>query len=80
MQFEDCPFQLIDLPPVTDDFFDLGIVGLIRGADLVYLVIDLASDDLIEDTQAVLRRFSDGKTRLGNETRLERDAPCDRLR
>lgn len=73
MHFEDCPFQLIDLPPVTDDFFDMATVGLIRGADLVYLVIDLASDNLIEDTEAVLRRFADGKTRLGRETKLDEE-------
>ncbi|MEM7476483.1 MAG: GTPase [Planctomycetota bacterium] len=73
MPFEDCPFQLIDLPPVTDDYFDVSVVGLIRGADLVFLVIDLASDELIEDTQAVLRRFTDGKTRLGKETMLDEE-------
>ena len=73
MHFEDCPFQLIDLPPVTDDYFDMATVGLIRGADLVYLVIDLASDNLIEDTEAVLRRFTDGKTRLGEETKLDEE-------
>ena len=73
MLFEDCPFQLIDLPPVTADFMETSVVGLVRGADLVFLVIDLASDNLIEDTQAVLDRFSEGKTRLGTETRLDEE-------
>jgi ribosome-interacting GTPase 1 len=71
MLFEDCPFQLIDLPPVSADFMELSTVGLVRGADLVFLVIDLASDSLIEDTQAVLDRFQSGKTRLGRETGLD---------
>lgn len=71
MLFEDCPFQLIDLPPVTEDFMDPATIGLVRGADMVFLVVDLASDNLIEDTQAVLARFSDGKTRLGRETMLD---------
>ncbi len=73
MLFEDCPFQLIDLPPVSADFMELSTVGLIRGADLVLLVIDLASDSLIEDTQAVLDRLSSGKTRLGRESELDED-------
>lgn len=71
MHFEDCPFQLIDLPPVTADYMDAATLGLVRGADLVFLVVDLASDELIEDTQAVLDRFGSGKTRLGRETLLD---------
>ena len=63
MLFEDCPFQLIDLPPVTPDFMDPSTIGLVwRGADVVFLVIDLASDDVIEDTQAVLARFQESET------------------
>ena len=71
MLVEDCPFQLIDLPPVTDDYMDISTLGLIRGADLVFLVVDLASDDLIENTQALLARFEAGKTRLGRTTALD---------
>ncbi len=71
MLYEDCPFQLIDLPPITADFFAPTILGLVRGADLVFLVIDLSSDDLVEETSAVLAQFSGGKTRLGPETRLD---------
>ncbi len=73
MLFEDCPFQLIDLPPVTADFMDPATIGLVRGADLVFLVIDLASDNVIEDTQAVLARFNGSKTRLGPESMLDED-------
>lgn len=71
MLFEDCVFQLIDLPPVTPDFMEASTIGLIRGADLVFLVVDLASDNLIEDTQAVLDRFAASKTRFGRETALD---------
>ncbi len=73
MSFEDCPFQLIDLPPVTSDFCDAATIGLVRGADLVWLVVDLSSDSLIEDTQAVLDRFQSSKTRLGRETMLDQE-------
>lgn len=73
MLYEDCPFQLIDLPPITADFFSPATIGLVRGADLVFLVIDLASDNLVEDTAAVLQQFSTGKTRLGRETMLDEE-------
>ncbi|MDX1930025.1 MAG: GTPase [Pirellulaceae bacterium] len=71
MFFEDCPIQLIDLPPVTADFMDAATIGLVRGADLILLVVDLASDSLVEDTQAVLDRFQNSKTHLGRETMLD---------
>ncbi len=71
MLFEDCSFQLIDMPPVTADFMDPATLGLVRGADLILLVVDLASDTLIEDTQAVLDRFMSSKTRFGHDTRLD---------
>jgi ribosome-interacting GTPase 1 len=71
MLYEDCPFQLIDLPPVTADFMDPSIVSLVRGADIVFLVVDLDADNLVEDTEAVLQRFAGTKTRLGRKTELD---------
>lgn len=71
MLYEDCPFQLIDLPPVTADFMDPATIGLVRGSDLIFLVIDLASDSVLEDTQAVLARFQDSKTRLASHSYLD---------
>ena len=73
MLFEDCPFQLIDLPPVTTDYMDPATIGLVRGTDVVFLVIDLANDDVLEDTQAVLSRFQDGKTRLSSRSYLDEE-------
>ncbi len=71
MLFEDCPIQLIDLPPITADFFDPTLLGLIRGSDVVLLVVDLGSDSLVEDTQALLAHLQSSKTRLGRETCLD---------
>lgn len=70
MAFEDCPIQMIDMPAMTADFFDPDLLGLIRGADLVLLMVDLGSDSLVEDTQALLKHF-EGKTRFGKETCLD---------
>ncbi len=69
--YENCPFQLVDLPPVTADVMDANLMNLVRGADAVFLVVDLASDDLVEDLAAVLSRFAEGKTRLSNVTELD---------
>jgi ribosome-interacting GTPase 1 len=73
MLFEDVPIQLLDLPPITADYCDVGTIGLVRGAVIVFLVIDLASDTVVEDTQAVLDRFRDSKTRLGIDSQLDEE-------
>lgn len=71
LYFEDCPLQLIEVPPITADFMDDATLDLVRGADLVLLVMDVSSDTAVEDTCAVLERFSTTKTRLGATSRLD---------
>jgi hypothetical protein len=70
MPWEDVQVQLIDTPPITKDVMDPHTLGLIRGADLVLLTVDLGSDEGIEDVQAVLARLAETKTRLGKESSL----------
>jgi ribosome-interacting GTPase 1 len=71
MPFEDVTVQLIDTPPVTKDFMDPHIQNLIRSADLVLLMVDLGSDDGVEQCQEVLDRLNDTKTRLAAESSLD---------
>jgi ribosome-interacting GTPase 1 len=73
MPWEDVMVQLVDTPPITADVFDPVTQGLIRGADLVLLVVDLGSDDGIEQLQAVIDRVSETKTRLAKESYLSED-------
>lgn len=73
MPWEDVQVQLIDTPPITADVFDSGTLGLIRGADLVLLMVDLAEDSGIDDVQALLARVAATKTRLGQETVLDKE-------
>ena len=49
--------QLIDTPPITADFLDPNLLGLIRGSDVALLMFDAGSDDGID---ALARRFSIG--------------------
>jgi ribosome-interacting GTPase 1 len=45
--------------------------GLIRGADLALLLVDLGSDDGVEQLQELLDRLNATKTRLGTTSRLD---------
>ena len=71
MPWEDVTVQLIDTPPITADFMDPTLYGLIRAADLALLMVDLENDDGVEQCQAVLDRLSQTKTRLAAESYLD---------
>ena len=71
MPWEDVMIQLIDTPPITVQAFDPNILGLLRGADLALLVIDLGDDEGIEGTQEVLEHLQQTKTRLATESYLD---------
>ena len=44
MPWEDVSVQLIDTPPITADYMDSHLHGLVRAADLALLLVDLGSD------------------------------------
>jgi len=71
MPFEDVTVQLIDTPPITKDFMDPHICGLVRSAELAVLMVDLGSDDGVEQCQEVLDRLKDTKTRLAAQSYLD---------
>jgi ribosome-interacting GTPase 1 len=71
MPFEDVFFQLVDTPPVTGDLFDADTESLVRGADLVLLLLDLGSDEGLSDGLAVTKRLAAGRTRLATESYLD---------
>lgn len=68
MPWHDVYVQLIDTPPITLDVFDQFTLELVRGADLVLLMLDLGNDDGGQQLEEVLNQFQTGKTRLGNIT------------
>ncbi len=71
MPWEDVYVQLLDTPPITRDFFESYMQGLIRGADLVLLMVDLGSDDGIDQCQELLDTLGGTKTRLAKTSHLD---------
>jgi hypothetical protein len=71
MPWEDVMVQLIDTPPITADYLDPVTQGLVRGADLVLLMVDLGLDDGIDGLQAVLDHLASTKTRLARASSLD---------
>ncbi len=54
MPFEDIKIQLVDLPPITAEHMPAGMMGTIRSADIVAVVVSLGDDDPLSQVQISL--------------------------
>lgn len=54
MPYEDVQVQLVDLPAIARDVTDPWVLGIVRNADAVLIVLDAASDDVLADAQGLL--------------------------
>jgi ribosome-interacting GTPase 1 len=53
LDYENIQFQLIDIPPITADFVQPWVFDIVRNADLLLLVLSLASDDILDQIDSV---------------------------
>ncbi len=58
-QYENIQFQLIDTPPLTAEYAEPTMIDLIRRADIVMILLDLAADPMqqLKDTLDILQSF-----------------------
>lgn len=56
---EDVPIQLVDMPPVIEGHAEPGMMGAIRSADVVLLVVDLSAIDLLDQYERPLTLLRD---------------------
>jgi len=73
--FEDIQIQLVDMPPVTDDYVTPGQVGTYRNCDLIAIVTDMSADvteqlniclDFLESRQLLIDRQTEATDKQGN--------------
>lgn len=64
MAFENVQVQLVDLPPVSMEFSEGWFYAIIRTADAAALVVDLATDDLLAQTDDVRRLLAEANLAL----------------
>ncbi len=73
MPLEDIQIQLIDTPPITRDVLEPNLLGLVRGADLVLLMVDLGDDEGPQQADEVVARLQETKTRLAPRSYLSEE-------
>lgn len=54
MPYEDTAVQLVDTPPVTKETVPSGLMGTLKEADALLLVVDAASDECLEQLEGCL--------------------------
>jgi uncharacterized protein len=64
MMWCDVPVQLLDLPPLSNDFVEPWLPNVIRSADAALLIADLSSDDVAEAALQVMSRLAAAHTEL----------------
>jgi len=74
MPFENIQIQMVDLPPVSDEFYEPWVGNVIRSADLTLLVVDLSSDDVLDEVEEVLRLLQGSHIHLVGTPPSEPDA------
>jgi len=75
MEFGGIQFQLIDTPPISIDHYESYLGNLIRNADLVLLVADLADPKMLENLQIVIDRLHDKNIVLTPQPKAVPDDP-----
>jgi uncharacterized protein len=65
--WEDVRFQLVDLPPVTADFLEPWMPGMVASADAALFVVDLGDDDLVDAAEVALARLAEAHVELVGE-------------
>jgi ribosome-interacting GTPase 1 len=68
MPFENIQIQLIDTPPMTTDYMEPWLPGIVRRADMILLVVDVTADPIqqLEDTVALLQQKQIAPLRLAH--------------
>lgn len=64
MDYENIKLQLVDLPPIAPEWTEGWVYALIRNADLVLILVDLASDAVFDQVEEIRSELASHKIRL----------------
>ena len=68
LDFENIQFQLVDIPPITEDFVQPWVLDIVRNADLLLLVLSLASDEILDQIEVVNLALIEANIRMVGRT------------
>jgi ribosome-interacting GTPase 1 len=67
--YENIKIQLVDMPAISEEFWEPRYSGIIRSGDAVLLLADLSSPDMLDEVETVLSLLEKSKIKLStNDT------------
>ncbi len=75
MIYDTVHLQLIDTPPISTELYENYMSGLIRNADIVLLVADLAAENMASDIKFILDKLEEKRIILKAEVDEKPDDP-----
>ena len=64
LPYQDVSFQLVDLPPISEDYIEGWFVNALQPADAALLVADISAPECIDQLEAVLARLDEKRISL----------------
>ncbi|MHB1458100.1 MAG: GTPase [Armatimonadota bacterium] len=64
MEYEDIKIQIVDFPPISEEFTEPWMAAVVRNADAVILVIDMSSDSALDELETTLKVLEKYKVAL----------------
>jgi len=66
LPFEDVHFQLVDLPPISEDYLDSWLVNALQPAEAALLVVDISDPSCTDHVAAIRDRLDEKKISLSD--------------
>jgi ribosome-interacting GTPase 1 len=76
MEYEDIKIQIVDMPPVTEEFTDPWMAAIARNADAALLIVDASDESVLDRIESVLSILESFRVRLYG---WDRPVPQDEL-
>jgi ribosome-interacting GTPase 1 len=70
MPYENIQIQLVDMPPITQDYFEFWQAELIKGSDGILLVLDLSIPEPAEDFLTLLSKLEEKRIELVSDDQI----------
>jgi ribosome-interacting GTPase 1 len=64
MEYEDIKVQIVDIPPITEEFTEPWMAAIARNADAVLLVVDVSDGSVLDQIETTLRVLEKFRVRL----------------
>ena len=79
MPYENIKIQLVEMPAISEEFWQPRFSGIVRNADMILLLADLSTDEILDQIDVLLRLLAQSKIELGHES-LPPDAGGNTIR